>query len=640
MCGFVGAFSAGSDIEEIKKSTLLGMKSINHRGPDAQGTYFVQGEKKAIGMGHVRLSIIDLDERSNQPMISTDSRYILVFNGEIYNFLDLKVQLQKEGVVFRTKSDTEVILNGYIKWGVSLFDQLDGIFSIAIFDKADEKLILVRDHFGIKPLYYFLDNNNIAFASEIKALIHYSFIETGIDENAIAEFLLNSWLYEPDTGFKNIKKVEPGTYMIIGEDAVITKKYWLLDNNKNISNESIVNYTESEIKKSVQNQLMSDVDLAVLFSGGVDSSLIAVDIDNSYTGIIAKYSDEAINTSGFTNDYYYGKEIAKYTKMNLETIHLDVDSKNQLLTNINFIVERTEELIADYTFMPTFKICNEAHKKGYTVLLSGMGADELYTGYSRYRAIKYSVILPLFKIGSFVLRLFKTNRGKFGRLKRNIERLAVFDKKNLALSYGALIGFFSPNEIRSMLTVGKDTDVFEEYNKKFYKIFNAEDYNFSMLKKIMYTDLFGCLSHNLTVADKASMAASTELRVPLVTKKMAEIAFSIDDKEHINIRDQKILLKKILKKRIPAKYVDRSKAGFNPPVNGIISNLTKEELRELVVDNTYLNKYISGDELKKIVEDHVTSKKENSNKIMTLLFLSSWLNFSEQLLKTGGNNRG
>jgi asparagine synthase (glutamine-hydrolysing) len=632
MCGIIGAY-ANLNLDLLLENTSEGVKKIKHRGPDAEGIYSYQSKDKNLCLGHTRLSIIDLDSRSNQPMISNNGRYIIVYNGEIYNYIYLRKELENDGYKFITNSDTEVILAGYMFWGHQLYNRLDGIFAFAIYDKNEEELITVRDQLGVKPLYYYVDKEtNFSFSSEIKALLKYKFVTTEFDSKVLPEFLLNTWLYEPETGLKNIKKLEPGSYMVVNNDKIETIKYWDVTHSK-INSKKAKNNIEADLKRNIENQLISDVDLGILYSGGVDSSLIGVNIEQKVVGFIAKYPEDEIKKSGFTNDFMYAEKILKYTNMDLKVINMAIDSKEELIENINFIAENTEELIADYTFIPTYEICKEASNLGYKVLLSGMGADELFVGYTRYRAIKFSATLKTFRILDYILRPFKFSSGKIGRIKKNIRRLAAFSGDDLALSYGGMIGFFTPDEITKLITNNNNVDVFSDYKGKFRKIYDTAPKRYSTLKKILYTDMYGCLTHNLIVADKASMKASVELRVPLIAKDLAEKIFNIDDRHNISFFDQKRLLKRILSKKVPKNLVYRSKAGFNPPTIGLISKLTESELNDLLLNNKYIKKYMNVNFIRDIIKRHTKKMEDNSNKLWTLLFFATWIDNIEKLLR-------
>jgi asparagine synthase (glutamine-hydrolysing) len=311
MCGIIGCFSSINS-NELVNCTNIGLKKIRHRGPDAERIHIDAICEKNIVFGHVRLSIIDLSDRSNQPMLSADKNYIIVFNGEIYNYMSIRNELISLGYKFQTTGDTEVVLNGYICWGEKILDKLDGIFAFAVLNKNDNKIFIARDNLGVKPLYYYYKEGNFAFASEIKGLLAYRFVETDFDKNMVPEYFMNMWLYEPDTGFINIKKIPPGSFMEVSLDNIRVERYWDIANLYKGKKNS-VNTIEALIGKVVNEQLVSDVPLGLLYSGGVDSSLIAVNIKRPITGFIAKYPENETKNMGFVNDYYYANKIIPYT---------------------------------------------------------------------------------------------------------------------------------------------------------------------------------------------------------------------------------------------------------------------------------------------------------------------------------------
>lgn len=612
MCGIIGYISN----DNIDLSTHL--KKIYHRGPDFSDVNYDFIENKYIGLGHVRLSIIDTTSHANQPFYFED-KYILIFNGEIYNYIEIRNELKEKGYTFNTESDTEVLISAYDYFKEKVFEHLDGMFAFCIYDKVNNKIIIARDHLGIKPIYYYYDKklNEIFFASELKALFEFENVPKNISSQSICEYLFNGWLYEPDTGFENIYKVMPGSYieydlksqqkeMITYFD--VSKEY---DNSKNLQTSSIENLIENSIKK----QCRSDVPLGVFFSGGIDSTIIASKLDNPKC-LSAKYDERDIKDSGIGDDYFYSEKIAKIINLDIEPIKLKNEKFD--LNIIKHIVNSTEELNADFTYSISEKISIEAKNKNYIVMLSGMGADEIFGGYPRYKIVKYKNI---FKIISFLLKPLKKFIKKNKSLSKKIDRFfSSIDEKDFIYSYSSLIGSFSRLEIEKII---KDKNEIQKYHDKINNFLNKvrKETDF---KKAFYLDLYGFLSHNFIVADKSSMQASIEMRVPLINKELVIKNFFEKENELLDFFNTKKQLKKMLYKILPKEIIDRKKTGFNPPMDNLINEIGKNDFLN-IIKSGYLGYYINLEFIEKLVYNHFNNLDNNTYKLWQILFLHFWL---------------
>jgi asparagine synthase (glutamine-hydrolysing) len=608
MCGIVGCIT---EKQEILNNQL---NLIKHRGPDFSNQLFYEDNNKFISLGHVRLSIIDLESRSNQPFKYLD-RYTIIYNGELYNYIELKNILLKIGYKFKTKSDTEVLVAAFDYYKYQVFDYLDGMFTFCIYDQKEHNVILSRDHLGIKPLYYYFDKqyNNLYFASELKALFAFNRVPKKISKNDITEFLFNGWLYEPNTGFENILKVMPGEYIIysLQNQSIEKKIYFDVASSKIKIKQSI----ETLIDNSIDMQKRTDVKLGSFFSGGVDSSLIVAKVGKT-SCLTAKYNKEDINTSGIEDDYKYSLAISKILNLDLITIELKSNEIN--LNDLNNFINNIEELNADFTYLISYKISKVANELGYKVMLSGMGADEIFGGYPRYKVVKYKTIFKLLKPA---LIFFKPLIKKNNFFNKKINRLISFiEEKNLGLSYSYLIGSFDKNEI---LNLTKNEKSIEYYINKINGYINkVQDKSF--FKKAFYLDLYGFLSHNFIVADKSSMQASIEMRVPLVNKFLLLKNFYEDENKLIDFFNTKKQLKKILVKYLPKNIVNRKKSGFNPPLDNFINNIGREELKN-IISKTNINLFLDINIIYNIIDEHFDNKNNNTYKLWQLLFLSYWI---------------
>lgn len=613
MCGIVGYLS------NEKIGLNEGLLKMEHRGPDAYGEYHFNSNNTYGGLGHVRLSIIDLNTHANQPFEYLD-RYTMVFNGEIYNFIELKNELESNGYTFSTSSDTEVLIAAYDYHKEKVFDYLDGMFAFAIYDSVEEKLICARDHLGIKPLYYYFDQSTkkLFFASELKVLFSFDDVPRKIAKELIPEFLINGWLYEPDTGFEEIFKVMPGAYIEYALKADTFKeeiyfdvsdeaKYQDMLENKNI---------ETLIDNSIKIQCRSDVPLGLFFSGGVDSTVIAAKVDNP-SCLIAKYEEKDLKESGIASDYEYGMAIAKELDLNIEPIQLKEEDFS--VETIKNIVQCTEEPIADFTYQISEKISFKAREKGYKVMLSGMGADEVFGGYPRYKLIAYK---KLFTSLAIVLKPFRKFVKKF---YKKVDRVFLFaQEKEFIDAYSSLIVGFSNKEVESLV---KRPNYLKKYHGKMHRYLEKVK-NKSSLKKALYLDLYGFLSHNFTVTDKSSMQASIEVRVPLVNKFLLIKNFYEDEKRLLDLKVTKKQLKNILNGLLPQEIINRKKTGFNPPMDVIINSLGEEKILH-IVNEGYLKRYIDLDYIYILVEEHFKQVDNHTYKLWIILYLNYWIEENE-----------
>ncbi len=605
MCGVSFYLSNVSKLSELQNSLSLTM----HRGPDSSGIYNYKYDDYFVGLGHNRLSIIDLTESGIQPMVRDD--VVISFNGEIYNYIQLRNELQNRGYVFTTGTDTEVIINLFKCFGTEAFSKLKGMFCFVILDMTNNAIYMVRDTVGIKPLYYYQNDISFFACSEIKGLKAFNEVVFNVSRDDVFEFLNNGFLYEPSTGFDNIKKVLPGHYIHfdLNSSKTETVKYSTLISHLNDST------LEEIVKNSINRQLIADVPVGIFFSGGTDSTILASLAGESEL-LFAKYEKDFSSDI----DLKYSKMISDFLNKPLTVTELsnssDVDS---ILSSFDFVARNTEELISDFTFWSTYLLSKSAHSSGYTVMLSGMGGDEAFCGYPRYTILKYH---SLIKNLSFLFKImFKFNIYPKS-LSKKIERLISYCNENeWALSYTRLIGYFSSHELRSFFD---DFDILNQrYLDKLSRI--SQDYSGSKDDKVklaQHYDLTGFLAHNLTVSDKASMLASIELRVPLLDESVLAHGLSLKSEDLIRGKILKYPLKKLLRSIIPQKLIERPKTGFNPPLDNLILILGEANI---IQELSYISDFLRTDVVDSIVKEHFSGKINNTYKIWQLIYFSRWL---------------
>lgn len=608
MCGIVGYFSVDNYKDEIQTKLDL----INSRGPDSRGEVFFNKEDLSVGFGHVRLSILDLSAKGAQPFYSKCGKYCMVYNGEVYNFKQLREKLPN--IVFESNSDSEVIIELFAAFGVEAFNMLEGMFALAIYNIETGKCIIARDQLGIKPVYYNVDGGKIAFASELKALFAFKDVVKKPDTKCLTEFFLNGYLYEPDTGFENVYKVKPGQYIELeknGSELQVSKTQYWTPTHKPNTKKSL----DQIVGDAVNSHTVSDVPVGLFYSGGIDSTVILTELNDAISPFIVARNEDSYKESGFVDDSYYADEIAKELKIKLNKIQLDSELKDgDLFTQIEQMCEGLEEPIADFTYISSEILSKKVKEEGYTVMLSGMGADEIFGGYPRYNMVKYE------KLYRFFAPIFSATLGKQKKFAKKINRFKSFlSEKEFEMKYTSLIGSFSKDEVKELL--GKEENV-GNYLKKLKSI-TSEVANYSPMKKAMYLDWLGFLSHNFIVADKSSMKHSIEIRVPLATKEMYEVVFKGGVKLMTFLRT-KLTLRNMLYKVISKKLVDRKKTGFNPPMDDLVRNLGKSKCLSFMEENN-LFQFCNRAFIENLLNEHFAEEKNNTFRIFQLLYISLWL---------------
>lgn len=608
MCGICGHFSENHPIS-INELSLM-TDALKHRGPDAVGHF----SEKAISLGHTRLSIIDLSAYANQPMFSHNQRYVIVFNGEIYNYNEIAKQL---GIEQNTTSDTEVILEALVKQGTQSINLFNGMFAIALYDRKEETLTLIRDRVGIKPLFYYWDGNHFAFASELKALLKLEIVKQNIKINhkAINDYLHVGFIPEPQTIYENIYKFPAGSYGILKEKNFKIHEYWNI--SKQLNTHTINTEKEAKAKlnelliSSVNYRLISDVPYGVFLSGGIDSSLVAA-VAQNITGNIKTFS------IGFKEAKYneapYAKAVAGY----LKTKHTEFTvTYNDAILLIQDIIPQYDEPFADASAVPTMMVSKLA-KNDVSMVLSGDGGDELFWGYGAYHWAK-RLSNPLIRNFRFPIASC-LNIGN-SRQKRVAQMLRFSSEDFLpAHILSQEQYFFRTNEVSQLLN--------HEYlsSASFHEP-KVEQRKLNPLEKQSLFDFCHYLKDDLLVkVDRASMKYALEVRVPLLDYRIAEFAFNLSPElKHKNHSD-KYILKQVLYDYIPKSYFDRPKWGFALPLNHWLKN----ELKPLVQE--YLNpeklrkqELLNASKVEKMLKKHDSGNDYLYGRIWNLLILQMWM---------------
>lgn len=617
MCGIAGYISLTNQFtpQQLKDATAV----MQHRGPDADGFYFSNDNK--IGFAHRRLSILDLSNAANQPMISADGRYCIVFNGEVYNFNELKQQLKDKGASLKTTSDTEVILELFAQQGTASFALLNGMFAFAIHDKQENKIILSRDHVGIKPLFYYVNENNFVFASELKVIKKIMGDRLSVCGRSIPYFLHLGFIPEPLTIYNNTYKFPSAHYTEIdlnaGSISISPKSFWRLANKISedvISDESIAkNQLNDLLYDSVKKQLISDVPIGTFLSGGIDSSLV--------TAIAAKVSgsDKIKSFSIAIDDGKYNEsKFAKQVAAHLKTDHHEFAVKEkEVMELVDKLIPAYDEPFADSSAFPTMMVSRLA-RKHVTVALSGDGGDELFHGYGMYQwATRLSK--PLAAIAK--TSLYAASKLMGNKYQRAGNLYDYDESKNITTHiFSQEQYYFKENELAALLTNSSfDFTSINEQPQLNRKLSAAERQSFWDFNHYLKDDL-------LVKVDRASMQYSLESRVPLLDYRLVEFAYNISPALKIKDGVMKYLLKEVLYTHVPKEIFDRPKWGFAIPLVKWL-NADLKYLVDKYASLAVIEKYnvVNYDIVKKLKEEYHSGKDYLFNRLWLIVVLHWWL---------------
>jgi asparagine synthase (glutamine-hydrolysing) len=619
ICGFCFSDKRPVDLDILVKMT----STLRHRGPDDEGYYTAAG----IALGHRRLSIIDLDT-GKQPIHNEDKTVYVVFNGEIYNFPELKKELEEKGHRFYTKADTEVLVHLYEEYEERCVESLAGMFAFAIWDSTRRKLFLARDRIGIKPLYYSYNGKDFVFASEPKALLQLPWIDGCLDPHALSHYLSYDFIPAPYCIYADIRKVPPGYQIIYQDGKLQCESYWDLDLsdrfNGNLDEGELCELIWKKFCRVVKTHLISDVPLGVLLSGGIDSTSVLAAL--RYEGV----DDVKTFSIGFEDPSFDESRYFRRAASFFETEHHEeVLAPHKLIEIIPEVAAILDEPLADASIMPTYLLSR--FTKGYVkVALGGDGGDELFAGYPTYQAFllaHYYDKLP-WVIKSLAETMVKRLPVSFDnmsldfRAKKFIHGIPYPPVER----YYTWMGTFLPEEKKELLTHGikgemHDLDSFHvlhDYLKD--KSFSSE------LGKLLYLDTKLYLQDGVLVkVDRASMAHGLEVRVPFLDHRFVELVTGIPEGLKLKGFTTKYLWKKAVKDRIPDEIAKRGKKGFGIPIGKWLSRELKDLMVELLSEGRLKKQGIfNPSAVKTLVADHLARRVDNRKKLWNLLILQLW----------------
>lgn len=623
MCGICGVIDYKVNAQ-IGDDVIRKMCSkMTHRGPDSEGVY-INNSSPSLGLGHRRLNIIDLSSAGHQPFSNEDDTAWITFNGEIYNYRDLRQDLESKGHKFKSHTDTETIIHLYEEFGADCVSRLRGMFAFAIWDERKKALLIARDRVGKKPLLYAHLGEVLCFASEFSALLASGLISKEIDNEALDYYLTFGYIPAPLTIYRDVRKLLPAHTLTLKDNKLVSERYWQLDYSKkiNISEADAADEVLRLLKEATKIRLFSDVPLGAFLSGGIDSSAVVA--------LMSQLSDKKVKTFtiGFEEKDYSELSYARSVSERFNTEHHEFIVKPKALEILPLLVEHYGEPYADSSCIPTYYVCKET-KKYVTVALNGDGGDELFAGYDRYQAMmisqKYQDI-PQFAKGiargfSRVLPDSINSRNRVRRIKRFFSALDMPPKER----YLRWVGIFDDE-----LKKGIYSDIFFSTISKnsplnvIAPFFNMAHLPF--LDSLLYADSMTYLPGDLLVkVDIASMANSLEARSPFLDHKLIEFVSRLPSNYKIKGLIKKFILKRALKGLIPKENIRRRKMGFGVPIGKWFTGELKGFLSATLLSQKALKRgYFNHTFINNMLKRHIARKADYTFQLWALLMLELW----------------
>ncbi|WP_447986184.1 asparagine synthase (glutamine-hydrolyzing) [Nitrospira sp. Nam74] len=616
MCGIAGILDLDGHVSTDSSHIKRMADAMVHRGPDDEG-FFVSGP---VHLAHRRLSIIDLNT-GQQPMFNEDNSIVVVFNGEIYNHRQLRNVLEAKGHIFRTHSDTECILHAYEQFGNNFESHLTGMFAFALWDIRRRRLVLSRDRLGIKPLYYTVHHGQLIFASEIKAILTIKEIERRVDHDGLDAYLSLRYVPGPRTMFKDIYKLEPAHTMIAQEGTITTRAYWELTFEENHRDErQAAQELEALVSEVCHDHLMSEVPYGVFLSGGVDSSAVVAVLQKTLSDKLRTFTVGYEHAEGI-NEFDYAESVSRH----IGTVHHKLTLQAQDFANwIPKLVWHLDEPVGDAACIPLYFLAKYAKERA-TVLQSGEGADEIFAGYSIYKKMEFmnrlqtGILSPLLRAGSQTV----APRAGGGKLARY---LRLFGKP-LEQRYHGVSGHFMEGIREKLIKPGifradnKETFAEKTFSQYYDRVSTDHDLN-----RMLFIDTKTWLPDDLLVkADKMTMAASVELRVPFLDHRLVEFAARLPISLKIQKGESKYLLKKIMEPYLPRDVIYRTKAGFPVPVSEWFKNGLKDLATGMLLNpKSAVSNYLDAGVIRGLLQEHKSGAGDYANELWGLLILESW----------------
>jgi asparagine synthase (glutamine-hydrolysing) len=613
MCGIAGVYNFKTDRPVSEESIKDMISVINYRGPDGEGVF----KSGSVGLGHKRLTIIDTSERSNQPMTSQHGSQTICYNGEVYNYLELTTYLQSVGIELRTSSDTEVLLELLRLEGPKALEKLNGMFAFAYWDESDQALMLVRDRVGIKPLYYQETDQGIVFASEIKSILALGDSSNKVNRSLIDGYMSLGYCTGNNTLFEGIKKVPPGHYIVVKNNKIELRQYWnmVFDKSIDLGEEYYIKKAHDLFEDSVKLQLRSDVPLGVFLSGGIDSSAVVA--------MMWKLGAKDIKTFSVAWDYgnefdetQYARKIAKqFNTDHTEYFMTHKEFKDFLPEYIRHMDEPVTEAAAISLYYLAMKT-----KEKVTVVLSGEGSDEVFGGYGIYRSMQ--LVEHYKKIPSIIHKVINPLMRSLGH---SFSKYADLSETPLEQSYAG-VSFYDSKQKHNLYSQSfkieaAENDVFKTL-APYYGYTMGQD----LQSKMQYIDIKTWLVDDLLIkADRMSMAASLELRVPFLDHRFLELAANMPSQYRNKKNQSKYIIKKAMEPYLDDEILYRKKQGFPTPLAIMFQGDLKDFVSDIIdSDLAHSREYFNPQEVKRLLTEHIEGIQDHHKILWQLLVLELW----------------
>lgn len=632
MCGILGVVSPVCGERDIEKA----IDTFRYRGKDSQGIF----NDRTLWLGHVRLSILDVSENGRQPMVSDCGRYVVVYNGEIYNHHDIRKKLEAQNVHFRSQSDTETLLLAYRQFGQDMLGMLNGMFAFAIYDRAQKTIFIARDRFGIKPLYYYLKDGDFVFSSEIKSMSRLPFFDKTVNYNAFLQTLVLQWPLPGVTGFKHVQQLLPGHCMTLSvenpEGSIVTRKWTQAlyqDVCQQYSGKQWKEKLENAMINAVKRQQLADVPTGFFLSGGLDSSLIVAIAAKHSNNTLPQLNCFTANTNhqfineGFEDDYTYALKVAGILKVKIHTITLGGD----ILHDFDDMIWHLDTPQADLAPLLVSGIARRAAETGCKVLLGGVGGDDIFTGYRRHQAVAFDPLIDKIPLGV---------RDAFYQVSKLIPGTSPFKRRwkkmaeNLRLNgEERLIGYFKWMQTEKALQLFS-SDMREQLDEQeissvFSGLLSEIPGERSPVNKMLYLEQNTFMSsHNLNYLDKMAMKWGVEARVPYLDNEIVELSSAMPARYKLRGTSTKYILREIAEKYLPDQITYRSKTGFGFPIRQLLVNddrawnEIKQRIHFLLDDNKGV---FDRAPIRQMISSQRDGRGDYIYNILSLLAIESWI---------------
>jgi asparagine synthase (glutamine-hydrolysing) len=644
MCGIAGLITTNS---EARTGAML--KAIEHRGRDDEGVWtspVINDEGQRVSLGHRRLSIIDTSSAGHQPMLSHDGRLVVILNGEIYNYRELRDQLTSKGHDFRTQTDTEVLLAAWAEWGEDCLPRLNGMFAFALWDEQERTLFLVRDRVGIKPLYYSCQkpdrqggpasqDASLIFASEVKSILASGLIKAELDREALHQFLTFLWVPDPNTLFAGIKTVPPGHIVTWRENHLTVREWWDISFDSIEEGRSEAWWQEQVLEtldRVVKLEMVADVPLGSFLSGGIDSSTIVAMMKHHSNGRRIGTYTIGIEAEDLRYDIIPDDvEWARRVNQQLDTDYHEIMLQPDVAELLPKLVYHMDEPAIDMA-IPSYLV-SQAARETLTVMLSGMGGDEVFAGYPRQLAMKiaggFDPVPQMLRRPVMNALAHALPGGMPGRLTaplrnaKKFARSAALDFENRYLGYGT---YFTDEAKTRLYTeeisqAVRQTDAYAAHRRYFARVKRA-----APLNQLLYVDLktfLPCL--NLMTTDKTSMAANLEVRVPFLNQEMLELTARMPPDLKLRGLKRKYILKRAAEKLLPREVVWRKKAGFGAPIRSWLRGPLRPMVDDLLSEETVRRRGLfRPDEVRRVIDANLSGREDYNLQVFQLLTLELW----------------